>query len=444
MLCHFRLWLILSVLLLGRNVRAESIPATSSSTLSLPQAIALAIQNNLTTRLAQAETEKARGQVLQAAALLLPHVLGTIGQTRQFKFNLEAEGFTPAVLPINPLLGPYNVFDARLQLAQSLLDFNTIWLARAAREGVKVIDFQVELAKEQVATAASLAYLEALRNDLAVQAAQADVELAQSLLRLANDQLKAGLSTGVDQARAETRLSQENLRLIRAQVDARNATLRLKRVVSLPLAPAVTLIDVLSGAPVTLPAVEGAISAAQEDRPETRIAEAAWRADRFAWYAARSQRLPSIEAKGDYGFSGNLPSGSARTGSIGGQLSLPIFYGGAITGQVRQAEGNLHESEARRQDTRAQVEEDVRLALQTLTAEIQEVHTARQSVALADRELKLARDRFSSGVGDNIQVIEAETALAQARDAQVDALARYNTARVNLASSLGQMQGFEL
>lgn len=429
--------------LVGSRVAAELVPAPTAA-LTLPEAIQAAIQNNLTTRLAQAGTEKARGQALQAASSLLPHLLGALSQSRQFKINLEAEGFSPSVLPIFPILGPFNIFDARLQLVQNLLDLNAVWLARAAHEGVKIADMQVNLAREQVATAASLAYLEALRSDLAVRAAQADVDLAQGLLVLANDQLRAGIAMGVDQARAETRLSEENLRLIRAQVDAQEATLRFKRVVGLALEPSAHLKDVLPDAAVALPATEAAIAEAVAHRPEMRIAEETWRADRYAWQAARAEHLPTLQAAGDYGFSGNLPSGSARTGSIGGRLSLPIFSGFQTNGEVREAEGNLAQSAARRDDTRAQVEEDVRLALQTLTAEIQEVKTAQQLVSLAERELKLARDRFASGVGDNIQVIQAETSLAQARDAQVDALARYNTARINLATAMGQVEGFQL
>ena len=83
------------------------------------------------------------------------------------------------------------------------------------------------------------------------------------------------------------------------------------------------------------------------------------------------------------------------------------------------------------------------LALQTLSAEIEETHTADEAVDLSRKELKMAQDRFSAGVGDNIQVLNAQTALARALDDQVDAFARYDTARVNLAAAVGHMQEFK-
>ena len=121
-------------------------------------------------------------------------------------------------------------------------------------------DAQESLAREQVAAAAALAYIEAQRSSRAVLAAQADLQLSQSLLKLAHDQHHAGVSTGVDVARAETNTAQQNLRLIRAQIDAQQSMLRMLRVVGLPL-----------GQPVTLPDVD------ETRTPTSRFSEAAIR-----------------------------------------------------------------------------------------------------------------------------------------------------------------------
>ena len=91
------------------------------------------------------------------------------------------------------------------------------------------------------------------------------------------------------------------------------------------------------------------------------------------------------------------------------------------TAVILEESARRKEAEDRYSDTRAQVEEDVRLSLQTLSAEIEETHTADQAVGLSRKELKMAQDRFSAGVGDNIQVLNAQTALARALDDQVDA-----------------------
>ena len=84
----------------------------------------------------------------------------------------------------------------------------------------------------------------------------------------------------------------------------------------------------------------------------------------------------------------------------------------------------------------------MRLALTTLRTAAAQVRAADESVMLAQRELEMARDRFRAGVGDNLEVVTAQTSLANARDAQVTALAQHNAARLNLAAALGRAEGF--
>jgi len=427
----------LVVMLLAGTIRADT-------TLSIGQAIDLAIQNNLTHKLAKASTDQARGVAIQASAGLLPQLTGSISQTRIFKANLASEGFAAIPIPgFNPVIGPWNDFDARLSLVQTLFDANIFWKMRAGRAGQRIAELQEALAREQVATAAALAYLEAQRTQRAVAAAQADLALSDRLLKLARDQHDAGVSTGIDVARAETERAEENLRLIRARLAVTQADIRLKRVAGLPLDRVISLPDIPRTDLRDHPALEKAIGLAGHDRVEIQIARANKEASSDILSAARSENLPTIRAMADYGHSGTTPDSTARTGSIGARLDLPIFSGGDTHGHIVQESALQKEADDRINDTTAQVEEDVRLALETLTAEFDETRTADQTVGLAQKELKFAQDRFSAGVGDNIQVLNAQTALARALDDQVDAFARYDSARVNLAAALGHVQEFK-
>jgi outer membrane protein TolC len=106
------------------------------------------------------------------------------------------------------------------------------------------------------------------------------------------------------------------------------------------------------------------------------------------------------------------------------------------------AESRQRQTELELSNIRGQVEEDVRLALTTLRTAAVQVRAADESVTLAERELEMARDRFKSGVGDNLAVVSAQTSLADARDSQVTALAQHNAARLNLAAALGRAETF--
>jgi len=295
--------------------------AYADRSLTMAEAIELAIQNNLTQKLAHAETDRARGVALQAAAGLLPQLTGSMAQTRVFKTNLAAEGFASFPLPgFDPVIGPYNTFDARLSLVQSLFDANVFWGMRAGRKGQQIAKLQESLAREQVATAAALAYLEAQRAQRAVAAAQADLTLADSLLKLARDQHDAGVSTGIDVARAETERAQEHLRLIRAQVTVDQADLRLKRVTGLPMDQPLVLPDIPRDVQPEIPLVDKALGIANHDRYEMQIAKESSLAADDLVRAAKAENLPTLQALADYGHSGTTPDSTARTGSIGGAL----------------------------------------------------------------------------------------------------------------------------
>src|SRR5205807_7244327 len=177
------------------------------SSLSLEQAIALALNNNLATLLAKEREKEARGFQKESLAGLLPNISATAYQA-SITENLAALGFTPGRFPgfNSTFIGPFKNFDARLRLQQTIFSLTALRNYQAGRAGVRVTQMEEQLAREQVATGAALTYLESMRADRSVSAAEADVTLAQALLKLAQDQRDAGIATGVDVIRAETRL----------------------------------------------------------------------------------------------------------------------------------------------------------------------------------------------------------------------------------------------
>jgi outer membrane protein TolC len=358
--------------------------------------------------------------------------------------NLAALGFEPGTFPgIRTFVGPFNNFDARARLVQSIFDLSAISNYRASRAGVRVAEYEELLAREQVATGTTVLYLEALRTKRSVSAAEANVALAQALLKLAQDQRNAGVATGLDVTRAETRLAEEQVRLAQAQTAVEQAQLNLQRVIGLTLGVTLTLTDPLRFEEESLPAPEVAIAQAVHDRPEVRLAEEQIRVTQLERAAVRAEYLPSLEFVGDYGVSGITPTNTdlpTRRAAI--QLNVPIFNGGLTRGRLTVATSRERQAELEFSNVRGQVEEDVRLAIVTLRTAAAQVRAADDSVRLAQRELDMSRDRFSAGVANNLEVIIALTTLANARDAQTLALAQYNAARANLAAALGHAETF--
>ncbi len=428
----------------AQRVPGAARTSAAVSSLGLTQAITLALTNNLATLLADEREAEARGFKKETLANLLPNVSGNAYQANLTE-NLAALGFNGSRFPgfTSTFIGPFNNFDARLHFQQTIFNLNALRSYQAGRAAVHVAESEEDLAREQVATAAALAYLESMRADRSVSAAQANIDLAQTLLKLARDQRNAGVATGVDVTRAETRLAQEQVRLSRAQTDSQQARLQLQRITGLPLGSDFILSDPLQFALENLPAIETAVATAEDTRAEIRVANAQITVNDYQRRAAKAEQLPSLEFVGDYGISGITPFDSALpTRRYAVQVNVPIFNGGLTRGRIQVASSRERQAQLQLASIRGEVEEEVRLAYSGLRTTADAVKAADLTVTLAERELQMARDRFSAGVGDNIELVTAQTTLANARLEQVAALAVYNGARLNLAAALGRAQVF--
>jgi outer membrane protein TolC len=89
------------------------------------------------------------------------------------------------------------------------------------------------------------------------------------------------------------------------------------------------------------------------------------------------------------------------------------------------------------QNLHGQIDYDVRAALLDLNAAAEQVEVARSSVDLADQTLTQARDRFAAGVTDNLEVIQAQEAVASANENYISSLYAHNLAKVELARAIG-------
>jgi outer membrane protein len=123
---------------------------------------------------------------------------------------------------------------------------------------------------------------------------------------------------------------------------------------------------------------------------------------------------------------------------------VPLFDGGRTRSEIQAASSRQRQAELQLRDLRAEVEKDVRLSLENLSTREEQVTAAQQTAELAERELQLAQDHFANGVGDNIELGNAQTALEDARQVPVSSLAQFNLARLNLAASRDRAESFHL
>ena len=188
------------------------------------------------------------------------------------------------------------------------------------------------------------------------------------------------------------------------------------------------------------PTLEEGLRRAYASRSDYQAALAQTRAAEFSRRAATAERYPSFDLEGDYGDIGVNPGNSNGTFHVAGTLTVPIFQGGRVHADTLEAEATLRQARARLEDLRGQIDNDVRTALLDLNAAADQVQVARSTVDLAEQTLTQAQDRFSAGVSDNLEVVQAQESVASAHEAYISSLYAHNLAKVELARALGNAE----
>jgi len=414
-------------------VSAQTIP------LSLKQAveIALAPDGNTRVRLAALAVEQSKTRVALARGALLPNLDGTVGG-QNFTRNLRAFGISfPSNIPMPGIVGPITNFDARLSANMTVFDFSAWKRLDAARTGVAAAQAEAEAARNAIADAVARAYVNAVRAGAALSAAQANLTLAESLRKLAQDQKDAGSGTGIEVLRAEVQIANERQRQTLLGNELRRARLQLARLLNIGMDKELELTDPLGLPEANLPALAEALKAANENRKDLSAQTLREQFTRRSYDAVKWERLPSVQAFGDYGTIGLDIESAVATRAYGATLRVPLFDGGRRDARRADAAISLRQDELRTQDLRRQVELEVRLAYDSITSSAAQVKVAEEGIQLAERELAQAQRRYQGGVTSNIEVVDAQTRTERARDNRVMALYQYNQARIDLASAMG-------
>ena len=160
--------------------------------------------------------------------------------------------------------------DVRAKLTQSVFDFSSIRRYQASRAAVRAAADDRSNTDDSISSTVAKAYLNALRTDADVEAYQANVALAEAVLKQSENQKAAGTGTGIDVTRAKVQLSNEKQRLLAGQNDRTKAHLQLLRVMGLNLATEMELTDKLSYEPTEAISVEQAKAEALKNRPDIK------------------------------------------------------------------------------------------------------------------------------------------------------------------------------
>jgi outer membrane protein TolC len=424
---------------LSQNPYFGGVPAgTLSATpveLSLDDAVARGLKQNLGGVLATDVVTDARGQRWQALSELLPNVVTDTG-FGVHQINVKADfGLTIHGEP--PIIGPFGYFDSRAYLTQSAFDWGSIERARSSRAQVSSAEFSSKDAREIVVLVIVSNYLLVIADQSEVESATSQRDTAKALYQQTSDQKTAGLASAVDVLRSQVQLQSREQKLIVAQNNLAKQKLVLARAIGLPLGQKFETTSRVPYRELTPSSLDEAIQNAYKARPDFQSQMNQVRSAELARKAASAERYPSIGVETDYGLSGVNPGSSHGTVDAAATLRIPIFQGGRVHGDVLRADASLARERQRLEDLRAKIDQEVRDAYLDLESAAQEVSVEKSAITLATQNLEQSRDRFVSGVTDNIEVVQAQDALAIATDGYIASLYSHNVAKISLARAIG-------
>jgi len=389
--------------------------------------------------LAGLRSDEARARIRQTRSALLPDLSATGGWLSQ-TVNPQTFGFKFPGFALPRVLGPFDIYDARLHLTQAVFDHAGAVRVRAAHALLSSSQSDSGLAAEGAVQTTALSYLRVTRATAVISARVADSALAAELVRLAQAQQQAGVGPTIDVTRAQTQLVAARGALVVARNDFDRTRIALARSLGLSSDAPLELTDTLDAAlpAADLPAGRDALVAlALQRRDELQSEEARGLAASRSASAIAAERLPRLDLSANYGANGLAPGNLISTRFVALQVTIPILDGFRREGREAEQQAQVRESAVRTAELRRQIAADVDGALLDLASAEQQRAIATERLRLAQQEVDQARERFKAGVAGNIEVIDAQSSLVRARDTDIDARFAAATARVALARAAG-------
>jgi outer membrane protein TolC len=428
-----------SALVISQSALMGGVPTGKATTgampLSLSDAVARGLKQNLGVVLGEQAVRSANGTRWQALSGMLPTAAVTLGQARE-EINLEEYGF-PVAPGQSPIIGPFNVSSVHLTATAPIFDYSAIQRAKAGANAANAAKHSFRDARDMVVYVTANLYLQAVTGASRIDAARAQLVTAQALYDRAVIQKQAGVVAGIEVLRAEVQLQSQHERVIFFENEFAKQKLALARAIGVPLGQPIDLTDRMPYVSLGAMTLDESLKQAYESRQDLQSAQALVDAARAAKQSAIGEALPSAHLLADVGRSSTGWDSLHGTYAVQASVTIPIFQGGRVRGRVEQADAQLKQQQAQVEDLRARIEYEVRSALLDVQAADDRVRVARSAADLAGAQLAQAQDRFGAGVANNIEVVQAQEAVATATENYLSALYAHNLAKISLARAIG-------
>jgi outer membrane protein len=349
-------------------------------------------------------------------------------------------GSTPGVVSSSPFavdLSPLNYYNYRFTMNQLIFDFGkTPGQIGTAKASYRQAGENLANTRQQVARDTRTAYYGYLASMKAQKVAEENVRQNQELLKQAKGFYDVGLRAKIDVTKAEANLMNAEADLIKAKNLVNVSRVSLMTVLGLSTWPYTTVEDILEVEHKTL-SLEELKSQALNQRPEILGNKYQQQGDLAAIKTARAGYFPNLNSTASFGWQGyEYPLNDSWW--LGVSMNFPLFEGLSTTYTFRQAKANLRTTKANAEVLNLNVSKEVEQSYLDVQSAREVIRANRKAREAAAENLRLAWGRYKAGVGNIIEVTDAQVQFAQADLNYVRALYDYKVAEANLDKAIGR------
>lgn len=417
--------IILFQLLFSTCVYGET-EGLEGRTLTLKECISIGLKQNPLTEISLQNLKAVQEKVGEAWGGYYP----SFKLSSSYTFTAQQE-----IMPIGP-----DTYDTRFFLRQTLFDAGaTSNLVEGVRQTIKAQEYDVKKTTIDIILNIKSAFYETLKRRDLVNVSRSALGSAERHMEQSKASYSEGVSPRSDVIKAEVQVSNARLDVIKAE----NALLLVKANLVAGMGLPVTTnfeVDAQGSVPQTstLPALRDTITNAYDGRPEVRGIRARVDSAQTTVKQIRSGLYPNVSLDASYGWQESSFLPSEKKWSVGLTVSIPVFEQLTTRSKINQAAATLNGLKATELQTLRNVELDVEQAWLSLKEALERLGVTEKALEQAEEDMRVSEGRYKEGIGNILEVIDAQTARTQAKTNDVVATYDIATAKAKLERATGE------
>jgi len=420
----------IAVLLIGGTlIFSASLAAAAAVEISLDDSVALTLKNNQSVKMAESDKKTAAELLDEAKAGYQP------------KLNYTFSGERASTAAAQTTTGKYkvgNTFANQVALTYSLYNGGSVeGQVNQAKLGITSADLTYANTLQQLKLQATNGYFAVMQDQNMVKVYQETVNDLQGHLNNVKAQFGVGTVAKSDVLSSQVAVQNAIQTLIEAQNTYELAVASLNNIMGLPMGTQLQLKDQLKYVQFST-SLTDCISYALKNRPDGQAADISVASAKEGITVAESNNKPTVNLSASENWSDTHFAGTKNNDwSVGAGISWNLFDAGLTKAKIRTANVAVEKATQQAQQTKDTIQLDVRQSYLSLRNAEKRIGTTQVAIDLAVENYKISQVRYSAGVGTNVDVMDAESALLTAKTNSIQALYEYNTSKAALDKAMG-------